>query len=146
MTRAYYLEQDMSKDEILELYLNLIFLGDTVYGVEQGSNYYFSKSAKDLSLAESAFLAGINHSPNNYNPFKSKNKEETMEEINNRTRIVLKKMYELDNISFSEYSLAIKELEDGAFGIKETELIYAEMLDIVGNDPEKILSEVIKKL
>ena len=62
MARAYYVEREMSKDEILEIYLNLIFLGDTVYGVEQGSNYYFNKPAKDLSLAECAFLAGINHS------------------------------------------------------------------------------------
>ena len=66
MARAYYVEQEMSKEQILELYLNLIFLGDTVYGVEKGSNYYFSKSAKDLDLAECAFLAGINHSPNSY--------------------------------------------------------------------------------
>ena len=42
MARAYYVEQEMSKEQILELYLNLIFLGDTVYGVEKGSNYYFS--------------------------------------------------------------------------------------------------------
>ena len=69
MARAYYVEQEMSKEEILELYLNLIFLGDTVYGVEQGSNYYFNKSAKELTLAECAFIAGINHSPNSYDPF-----------------------------------------------------------------------------
>ena len=112
MARAYYVEKEMSKDEILELYLNLIFLGDTVYGVEQGSNYYFNKSAKDLSLAESAFLAGINHSPNSYDPF-VENNEEILENIKARTKTVLAKMKELGNINSEEYENAIKEVENG---------------------------------
>ena len=113
MARAYYVEQEMTKEEILELYLNLIFLGDTVYGVEKGSNYYFSKSAKDLDLAECAFLAGINHSPNSYNPFE-RNNEETLEAIKKRTKIVLNKMKELGKIkSEKEYLQAIKEVEQG---------------------------------
>jgi len=112
MTRAYYVEQELSKEEILELYLNLIFLGDTVYGVEQGSNYYFNKSAKELSLAESAFLAGINHSPNHYNPFKEDNKE-ILDEIKIRTKTVLKKMHELGKINIEEYNKAMQEVERG---------------------------------
>ena len=48
-SRAYKVEQMLSKSQILELYLNEIFMGDTVYGVESGSKYYFNKSAKDLS-------------------------------------------------------------------------------------------------
>ena len=113
MARAYYVEQEMSKEEILELYLNLIFLGDTVYGVEQGSNYYFSKSAKDLTLAECAFIAGINHSPNSYNPFVEKN-QEMLNNIKIRTKTVLEKMYELGNInSEEEYKNALKEVDNG---------------------------------
>ena len=113
MTRAYYVENEMSKEEILELYLNLIFLGDTVYGVEQGSNYYFNKSAKDLSLAECAFLAGINHSPNSYNPF-VENNSKVLDSIKARTKVVLNKMYELGKInSEKEYEDAIKEIENG---------------------------------
>lgn len=113
MARAYYVEQEMSKEEILELYLNLIFLGDTVYGVEQGSNYYFNKPAKDLSLAESAFLAGINHSPNSYNPFVEDNTK-VLENIKVRTRIVLNKMFELGNIDTQEeYVKALQEVEKG---------------------------------
>ncbi len=112
MARAYYVEQEMSKEEILELYLNLIFLGDTVYGVQKGSNYYFSKDAKDLSLAESAFLAGINHSPNSYNPFENINQQK-LQEINNRTKTVIKKMYELGNINTTEYTNALKEVDSG---------------------------------
>ena len=113
MARAYYVEQEMTKEEILELYLNLIFLGDTVYGVEQGSNYYFSKSAKDLSLAECAFLAGINHSPNSYNPFVVNN-EKILKNIKVRTKTVLEKMKELGNIdSQEEYQKAIEEVDKG---------------------------------
>ncbi len=113
MVRAYYVEKEMSKDEILELYLNLIFLGDTVYGVQKGSNYYFSKNAKDLSLAECAFLAGINHSPNSYNPF-TENNEQTLENIKTRTKIVLDKMHELGYINNEEeYTQALNETQQG---------------------------------
>ena len=71
--KAYQIEDVMVKDDILELYLNLIFVGGKENrGVEIGSQYYFNKSAKDLSIAECAFLAGINHSPNAYNPYSGK--------------------------------------------------------------------------
>ena len=113
MARAYYVEQEMSKEEILELYLNLIFLGDTVYGVEQGSNYYFNKNASELTLAECAFIAGINHSPNSYNPF-VENNEKILENIKSRTKIVLDKMYQLGNINtLEEYEEAIQEVQNG---------------------------------
>ncbi len=113
MARAYYVEQEMSKEDILELYLNLIFLGDTVYGVQKGSNYYFDKDAKDLSLAECAFLAGINHSPNTYNPF-VENNEAVLETIKSRTKTVLQKMNELGKINSEEdYQNALKEVDEG---------------------------------
>ena len=116
MARAYYLEQDLSKSQVLELYLNLIFLGGRAYGVEVASNYYFSKSASELTLAESAFLAGINNSPNAYNPFSTE--QEDIDQIKTRTKIVLDKMRELGTghqagISEEEYQTAIAELEAG---------------------------------
>lgn len=113
MARAYYVEKEMSKEEILELYLNLIFLGDTVYGVQKGSNYYFDKNAKDLSLAECAFLAGINHSPNAYNPF-TENNEQVLKNIELRTKTVLNKMKELGYIKTEEeYTTALNEATQG---------------------------------
>ena len=93
IARAHYLEQQLSKSQILEMYLNLIFLGGRSFGVEVASNYYFSKSAKDLTLAESAFLAGINNSPNNYNPFSTEQSDK--DKVKRRTKIVLDKMHEL---------------------------------------------------
>ena len=71
ISKAIQVEQHLSKDQILELYLNLIFIGgDDINGVELGATYYFDKTAKDLSIAECAYMAGINHSPNAYKPFK----------------------------------------------------------------------------
>lgn len=62
------LEMHFSKDEILEGYLNTINFGEGNYGIENASNYYFNKSAKDLTMEEAIMLAGIPKSPNNYNP------------------------------------------------------------------------------
>ena len=70
--KALILESFMNKDEILALYLNIIYVGPNVYGIETGANYYFNKSVSDLSLEECAFLAGINNSPNSYNPYGDK--------------------------------------------------------------------------
>ena len=67
--KAYQLEWYFSKDDILDMYLNVIYVGPNIYGVGAGSEYYFNKDVQKLSIAESAFLAGINNSPNSYNPF-----------------------------------------------------------------------------
>ena len=113
MARAYHLEQELSKDQILELYLNLIFMGGTTYGVEVASTYYFNKSSSELDLAECAFLAGINHSPNVYNPFKTDNAD-TLEKIKTRTKVVLNKMNELGNIKTKEeYDAAVAKVNEG---------------------------------
>lgn len=67
---ALQLEREYTKDEILELYLNQIFLGVNAYGVEAASQQYFGKSCRDLMLGESALLAGLARSPNVNQPFK----------------------------------------------------------------------------
>ena len=108
--KAWQLETCLSKEEILEEYLNILYVGPNMYGVETGANYYFSKSAKDLNLAECAFLAGINNSPNVYNPFEEK---DNTEKINKRAKIVLSKMLELKYINEESYNTAIQEIESG---------------------------------
>ena len=65
------LEKQFSKEEILESYLNIIFFGNNCYGIESASKYYFDKSAKDLSLSESAMLAGIIKAPSKFSPTKN---------------------------------------------------------------------------
>ena len=112
MARAYNAEKILSKHEILELYLNLIFMGGTNYGVGTASEYYFNKTAKDLTLAECAFLAGINNTPNSYNPFDEENNHADL--IKTRTKTVLAKMKELGAITNEEdYNNAVQEVDNG---------------------------------
>lgn len=65
---SYRIEKNLSKDEILYLYLNHIYLADGVYGVEMASRNYFGKSAKDINIAEACLLAGIPRRPEQYSP------------------------------------------------------------------------------
>ncbi len=110
MVRAYQVENLLSKDQILELYMNIIFLGGNVHGVGMASEYYFSKDAEKLSIAESAFIAGVTHSPNSYKPFAE---TPNTEKINNRTKTVLKKMNELGKINDEQYDEALAEVDEG---------------------------------
>ena len=122
ISKSIQVERVLSKDQILELYLNLIFVGgDDVNGVELGSIYYFDKSAKDLSIAECAYMAGINHSPNAYKPFSDfadkedpeAAKQKMSDKIKKRTKTVLGKMKELSYISDDQYNEAVAEVDNG---------------------------------
>lgn len=99
---ACELEIHYTKDEILEGYLNTINYGG-VYGIESASQYYFNKSAKDLTIAESAMLAGIPQSPNNYSPVKNYNLSKE------RQKIVLLMMKSNEVITEEEYNNALNE-------------------------------------
>lgn len=97
------LERYYSKEEILELYLNLAYFGNGAYGIEEASLRYFSKHAADLSLAEGASLAAVLKSPTNYAPH--------LHPESNRTRrdLVLQQMLSADMIDGKEYRQALKE-------------------------------------
>ena len=117
-SRAYQVEDMLTKDEILTRYLNRIFLGSAangleIRGVEAAANYYFNKSAKDLTPAQAAFIAGINHAPNSYNPFSEKDHDATMEKIKTRTVVTLEKMHQLGKITDEEYNTAVEEARNG---------------------------------
>lgn len=127
MSRAYQVEKIISKDQILELYLNIIPLGadgGDICGVEMASTYYFSKSASELTIEECAFLAGINNAPNTYNPFKNADNPEKQEQVNNkiktRTKTVLSKMKELGYINEEQYKEAYDKVEAGITFTKGT--------------------------
>ena len=98
--RAIALEKELSKDEILTLYLNIVFFGNNCNGVEAASNLYFNKNASDLSLTEAASIAGITQYPSEYEPINHPDNN-----IEKRNR-VLKKMLELGKISESDYQTA----------------------------------------
>ncbi|HVP68255.1 MAG TPA: PBP1A family penicillin-binding protein [Anaeromyxobacteraceae bacterium] len=82
------LEKNLSKDEILYLYLNQIYLGHRRYGVEEASRFYFGKSVKDLSVGEAALVAGLVQSPERLSPFKHPDAARA------RQRYVLRRMVE----------------------------------------------------
>ena len=106
---ACVLDCSFSKDDILEAYLNIIYTGPNIYGVKEAALYYFNRDVKDLNLAECAFLAGINNSPNSYNPFSDTDKSE---KISKRTKTVLSKMKELGYISENEYNEAFSQVDN----------------------------------
>ncbi|MBA4389426.1 MAG: hypothetical protein C0399_00605 [Syntrophus sp. (in: bacteria)] len=98
---AIQIERTYSKEEILNMYLNLIYLGEGAYGVEAAAYTYFHKHAKELTLEESAMLAAMTKAPSRLSPYK--NIAKTME----RKNIVLQKMYEAGFISKKEYANAM---------------------------------------
>ena len=111
--KAFQVERMISKNQILELYLNILFVGGegNLHGVELGAEYYFNKSAKDLSLAECAYMAGINSSPMAYSPFDTST--ENTQKIKDKTKTVLEKMKELEYINEEEYNTAVAEVDAG---------------------------------
>lgn len=100
MLLALHIERNYTKEQIMEMYCNQIFLGGGAYGFEAGSQYYFSRSLKDLSLEECALLAGLPQAPSLYSP--SRNEKAAFE----RRNIVLYRMREEGYISEAEYNHA----------------------------------------
>lgn len=68
MMASLYLERRLSKDEILELYVNQVYFGEGVYGLQKASEYFFSKDVDELTISEGALLAGLMKAPNGYSP------------------------------------------------------------------------------
>jgi penicillin-binding protein 1A len=101
--RAVRLEQDKSKDEIMELYLNLVPMGNSYVGIQSASKAYFDKNASELNLVECAFLAGIPNRPSTYNPLTETGRRNALR----RMRIVLGKMNELGMITEKQYLEAL---------------------------------------
>ncbi len=109
---AMELETRYTKDQILENYLNTIFLGGNYYGVKVAAYGYFGKELSELTLRECAMLAGMTRSPNYYNPrrnFYSRNTEgsNTADITNNRTDYALRQMLENGMITTQEYQAAL---------------------------------------
>ncbi len=103
ITRAIVLESKFSKDQILELYMNSIYLSQGVHGIQAASYVYFGKPVEDLSLAECATIAGITQYPSTYDPIVNP-------ENNRKKRLtVLQKMHELGYITKDEYDEAVNE-------------------------------------
>ena len=94
---AWKIEANLSKDEILQLYVNQIFLGQRAYGFAAAAQIYFGKALKDLTPAEAAMLAGLPKAPSSYNPVSNPKRAKT------RQLYVLRRMHDLKYISDDDY-------------------------------------------
>lgn len=132
---AYQLEKKMTKDEILESYLNIIYFGESNYGVAAAARDYFGKSLDELTLKECACLAGIVKNPNGYDPRKNMYVREDMQPTEDRTETVLYTMYTNGYITKEEYQSALDE----EFIIKESSTAatvypYAHFVEYIISD------------
>lgn len=119
---AIKLEQNLTKDEILNLYLNETSYGGTIYGVEEASKVFFGKSARDVSIAEAAYIAAIPQSPTRYSPFGNHR-----DELDARKDLVLREMKDQGYITDEEYKTAKEEkvgfLNQSSGGIKAAHFV-----------------------
>lgn len=132
---AIKLEQTISKDEILELYLNKNFLGHRSYGIVAAADMYYGKTLDELTLAESAMLAAPPKAPSRINPITSP------ERALLRRNYILRRMHELDYITQQEYDQAISEKDNARIHEPAIELnapwiaemVRAKMLELYGD-------------
>lgn len=126
---AYRLESYLTKDEILSIYLNQIYLGGGAYGVEAAARTFFGKHAAELSIAEAAILAAMPQAPSKYNPLRNP------EEAKKRQHYVLRRMHELEWITPEEYEAALNE-----------PLVYKNMDDTITHVGATYVEEVRRQL
>lgn len=110
LVNAYRLEQNFTKEEILEFYLNQFFVVGNGHGVSIAARYFFDKEPRDLTLVESAFIAGSVKGPNQYNPFIQPTPERRQAAIQrgrDRTAYVLKQMHRHGKITDAQYKKAL---------------------------------------
>ncbi|MCO8647626.1 penicillin-binding protein 1A [Burkholderia multivorans] len=103
MLLAYKIEKALTKDQILELYMNQIYLGQRAYGFAAAARVYFGKDLKDITLAEAAMLAGLPKAPSAYNPVVNPKRAKVRQEY------ILKRMLEIGYITQPQYEQAVKE-------------------------------------
>lgn len=100
---AYQLEKMYDKDQVLEMYINTVYFGEGAYGAEAAAKTFFAKSAKDLTLSESATLAGLPQSPSRLSPY------DNPEGARQRRDTVLRRMLANGKITQDEYDVAVAE-------------------------------------
>ena len=127
LTRA--LEKEYSKDEILEMYLNTIYFGSNAYGIAQASEVYFGKAPSELTLEESAALAGLIKAPSAYSPLSHPDK------CSERKNVVLNCMKEQGFISEEDYQAA----RSASLNLKEKSAFYS-YFDLAAEELEEIFA------
>lgn len=133
---ALQIERELSKEEILELYVNKIYLGNRAYGIEAAANVYYGKSIHELSLAQMAMIAGLPKAPSRYNPIA--NPARSME----RRDWILGRMLKLGRITQEQYEQAINEPLNAKLHIRApdayapyiAEMARLEMVSLYGSN------------
>ncbi len=128
---AFRIERAYSKERIMELYLNQIYLGEGTYGIAAASLEYFDKAVSDLSYNESALLAALPKAPSKYNPYKSKEKAKI------RRNIVLKNLYENSYINKKQYENFIKK----EIKLKKRKIKLLEEANFYSEEVRRIISD-----
>ncbi|HDR9092063.1 penicillin-binding protein 1A [Burkholderia vietnamiensis] len=103
MLLAYRIERALTKDQILEVYMNQIYLGQRAYGFASAARVYFGKDLKDITLAEAAMLAGLPKAPSAYNPVVNPKRAKVRQEY------ILQRMLELNFITREQYDEAVAQ-------------------------------------
>ena len=117
---AWKIEANLTKDEILELYVNQIFLGQRSYGFAAASQIYFGRPLKDVTVAEAAMLAGLPKAPSAYNPVNNPKRAKT------RQLYVLRRMHDLKFITDSQFQEAQTTPLNVRAGVRDTLPTHAE--------------------
>jgi len=113
---ALQIERQLTKDEILELYVNKIYLGNRAYGIEAAAQVYYGKSIRDVSLAQMAMIAGLPKAPSRFNPLANpvRSKE--------RRDWILGRMFRLGKIDEASYNAAIGEPLNASYHVPTPEV------------------------
>ena len=129
---AFRIEEELSKQEILSLYTNKIYMGNRAYGVGAAAQVYYGKTLDQLSLGEIATIAGLPKAPSRYNPLAN------AERATQRRDWILGRMLSLGNINQSEYQAAKAEVDEASYhgSISEMDAAYAA---------EMVRQEVVSK-
>ena len=133
---ALQIERELSKDEIFELYVNKIYLGNRAYGIEAAAQVYYGKSIRETSLAQMAMIAGLPKAPSRFNPLANPARSQE------RRDWILGRMYKLGRIDQARYDEAIAEPIDASYHGATPELaapyvaemVRAEMVGKYGSD------------
>ena len=133
---AYRIEVFYDKDEILEGYLNTVYYGHGMYGVEAASRYFYGKSASELTLAEAAMLAGVPKGPSVYSPIVNP------EKATNRQQLILKLMTDQNKITAAEKEKAVAEtLAYKSEDWSASKSVAPYFLDVVWTEASDILEK-----
>ncbi len=130
---AFRIERALSKERILELYLNQIYLGSGAYGVAAASLEYFDKSIKELNYEEAALLAALPKAPSKYNPYRN------IKLAKFRRDLVIKNLFDNNFLSFKEY----EDLRKKNIKLKKTKRVFLEDAQYYIEDVRKDIIEIL---